>query len=363
MTQALYNFGPGPAMLPASVLEQVQREMLDYQGTGVSIVELSHRGPVFFQLLDDARALFRELTGLPDSHTILFMHGGAQMQFSAVPLNLMASKPAHRAQYAITGKWGRLAEAEARKYGDTSVLLDGKDSDYTRVPEWDSTQVDPEASYVHITTNNTLYGTQWSEIPDTGNVPLAADATSDILSRQFDYSRFGVLFAGLQKNLGPAGAAVVLVRNDLFEHALPETPKLLDYTIFRNNRTTPNTINTFAVYVMKLVLEWVKAEGGVEQMEARNSRKSARLYGVLDDSGFYLPSAHPESRSQMNVTFHLPSDELLQRFLSAADAAGFYAVKGHAEVGGIRASIYNAMPYEGVEALAQFMLEFERRNG
>ena len=261
----------------------------------------------------------------------------------------MASKPAHRAQYAITGKWGRLAEAEARKYGDTSVLLDGKDSGYTRVPEWDSTQVDPEASYVHITTNNTLYGTQWSEIPDTGNVPLAADATSDILSRQFDYSRFGVLFAGLQKNLGPAGAAVVLVRNDLFEHALPETPKLLDYTIFRNNRTMPNTINTFAVYVMKLVLEWVKGEGGVEQMEARNSRKSARLYGVLDDSGFYLPSAHPESRSQMNVTFRMENEAQEKAFLQRCAEKEIMGVRGHRSVGGLRASIYNAVPTENVE--------------
>lgn len=363
MTQPLYNFGPGPAMLPAPVLEQVQHEWLNFQGTGVSIVELSHRGPVFFGLLDEAQALFRELMQLPDSHTILFMHGGAQMQFSAVPLNLMATQPAHRAQYVITGKWGQLAEAEARKYGNTSVLLDGKDSDYTRMPEWDAAQVDPDASYVHLTTNNTLYGTQWQEMPDTGAVPLAADATSDILSRRIDFSRFGVLFAGFQKNLGPSGAAVVVVRNDLFEHALPETPKLLDYTIFRDNRTMPNTINTFAVYVMKLVLEWVKSEGGVAEMERRNTRKSARLYEVLDHSGFYLPVAHPESRSQMNVTFHLPSDELLQRFLSNADAAGLYAVKGHPEVGGIRASIYNPMPYEGVEALAQFMIEFERRHG
>ena len=363
MTHRLYNFGPGPAMLPAPVLEQVQREWLDYQGTGVSIVELSHRGPVFFQLLDETQALFRELTGLPDSHTILFMHGGAQLQFSAVPLNLMATKPARQAQYVISGKWGRLAEAEARKYGSTSVMLDGKDSDYTRLPEWNASRVDPEASYVHITTNNTLYGTQWPEIPDTGNVPLAADATSDILSRRLDYSCFGVLFAGFQKNLGPAGMAVVVVRNDLFEHALPETPKLLDYTVFRDNSTMPNTINTFAVYVMKLVLEWIKGEGGVEEMERRNTRKSARLYEVLDHSGFYLSIAHPESRSTMNVTFHLPSDELLQHFLSEADAVGLYAVKGHAEVGGIRASIYNAMPCEGVEMLAQFMIEFERRNG
>ena len=363
MTQPLYNFSPGPAMLPVPVMEQVQREWLDFQGTGVSIVELSHRGPVFSQLIEDVQTLFREISRLPDSHSILFMHGGAQMQFSAVPLNLIAMKPARNAQYVVSGKWGRLAEQEGHKYGNTSVMLDGSDSKYTRLPEWDTSRINPEASYVHITTNDTLYGTQWPEIPDSGDIPLVADATSDILSRKVDYSRFGVLFAGLQKNLGPPGLALVIVRNELLGHALPETPKLLDYSLCRQERSLMNTTNTFAVYVMKLVLEWLKDEGGVEEMERRNARKSARLYEILDHSGFYLPIAYPEHRSHMNVTFHLPSDELLQRFLSEANTAGLYSVRGHSEVGGIRASIYNPMPYEGVDALAQFMIEFERRNG
>ena len=231
MAQPLYNFSPGPAMLPVPVMEQVQREWLDFQGTGVSIVELSHRGPVFSQLIEDVQTLFREISRLPDSHSILFMHGGAQMQFSAVPLNLMNLKPTRQATYLITGKWGILAEEEGRKYGQTHIAMNGGDVGFRSIPEWDPGELDPNSSYVHLTSNNTLYGTQWHEFPETANVPLVADATSDILSRLIDFTRFGVLYAGLQKNLGPSGLALVLVRKDLLGQSLPETPKLLDLSL------------------------------------------------------------------------------------------------------------------------------------
>ena len=362
MTNRVYNFSAGPAMLPTPVMQKVQEEFLDYQGLGASIVEVSHRLPIFREILDSTESMFRELTNLPKNYRVLFMHGGAQMQFSAVPLNLMSRKK-HKGSYFITGRWGILAEKEAQRYGSTEILMDTKDFDYRLIPEYDGSKLDQESSYAHLTTNNTLYGTRWHSFPDTGSVPLAADATSDILSREMDYSQFGVVYAGFQKNLGTAGTAIVIVRDDLLGSALPETPKLLDYALFDEHHSLPNTINVFAVYVMRLMLEWVKEKGGVPEMEKLAEEKSALLYDVLDRSDFYLAVAHPEHRSTMNVTFNFPQDELLQKFLTESDKEGFFGLMGHAIVGGARASIYNAMPLEGVAELAKFMQEFERKNG
>jgi phosphoserine aminotransferase len=349
-------------MLPTPVMQKIQQEFLDYQGLGASIVELSHRLPLFKEILDTSESLFRELTGLPDNYKVMFMHGGAQMQFSAVPLNLMSRK-SHKGSYFITGRWGTLAEQEARRYGSTEVLMDGKEFEYRKIPYFDISSLDQNTSYVHMTTNNTLYGTRWHEFPDTKDVPLVADSTSDILSREIDYSRFGVVYAGLQKNLGPSGTALVLVREDLLGKALPETPKLLDYSLIAESQSILNTINVFGVYVTRLVLEWVKEQGGIPEMEKLAEQKSGILYEVLDNSDFYISVAHPDHRSTVNVTFHLEHDQALQKFLSESEGEGLFALKGHAAVGGVRASIYNAMPIDAVKQLADFMKEFERTNG
>ena len=269
----------------------------------------------------------------------------------------------HKGSYFITGRWGILAENEARKYGNTEILMDGKEFEYRQIPQYDTSSLDQDSSYAHMTTNNTLYGTRWHQFPDTGNVPLVADATSDILSREMDYSQFGIVYAGLQKNLGTSGTGLVVVREDLLGHSLPETPKLLDYALFDEHNSLPNTINVFAVYVMCLVLEWVKEQGGVPEMEKLAEKKSSLLYEILDNSELYSSVAHPKHRSTMNVTFHFPQEELLHKFLTESDNEGLFGLMGHAMVGGARASIYNAMPLEGVAELALFMQEFERKNG
>jgi len=361
MTNRVHNFGAGPATLPIPVMEKIQKEFLDFQGLGASIVEISHRLPVFKDILDTTKSLFRELTSLPHNYKILFMHGGAQMQFSAVPLNLMSLK-SRKASYFITGRWGVLAEKEARKYGKTKILMDGKKFEYRQIPKYDTSSMYKDSSYAHLTTNNTLYGTRWHKFPNTGNVPLVADATSDILSRIVDFSKFGLVYAGLQKNLGTSGTSLVVVREDLLGHALPETPKLLDYAFINEHNSLPNTINVFAVYVMRLVLEWVMDNGGVSEMEKMAKIKSNLLYEILDSSKLYTSIAHRKHRSTNNVTFHLPEEKLLQKFLTESDKEGLFALKGHASVGGVRASIYNAIPIEGVEALANFMKDFERKN-
>ena len=285
------------------------------------------------------------------------------MQFSAIPLNLIAYKSSRRGVYLITGKWGELAEQEARKYGLTHIAMNGQDAGFRSIPEWDPNELNPEDSYVHLTSNNTLYGTQWSQYPETANVPLVVDSTSDILSREIDYSRFGVVYAGLQKNLGPSGLSLVLVRRDLLGLCLPETPKLLDYQLTHQQRSLTNTINVFSVYVTLKMLKWIEKEGGVSAMEKRNVEKAKLLYELLEDSDLYQAFAEPKDRSVCNVTFHLRDPECNTLFLKESEKHGLYALKGHREVGGFRASIYNAMPLEGVKALAEFMREFEKSRG
>lgn len=363
MSEPVYNFGAGPAMLPFPVMQRMREELLDYKGMGVSVIEISHRSKEFEALLTHCDTLIREVAGLGEAHEILYMHGGAQMQFAAVPLNLLGLKPAHKAVYSETGNFSRLANVEAARYGNIVIASSSKDRDYAYIPTLERGMIDDDASYAYITSNNTIYGTQYREYPDTGDIPLVVDSTSDIFSRRVDFTRTGVVFAGLQKNLGVSGTALVIVRRDLIGHALERTPSLLDYAVYQKNHSMPNTINTFAIYAMSLVLEWLRDQGGVDAMAKSNEAKASLLYDVIDSSSFYRGTADIGDRSRMNVTFVLPTDELNALFIKEALAQGLYALKGHRVVGGVRASIYNPMPLAGCRKLADFMREFERTHG
>jgi len=364
MTHRVFNFAPGPAALPLPVLKQVQEEFLDYKGIGASIIEISHRSPEYMAILAETEALLRELMNIPKNYAVIFPTGGGQMQFSMVPLNLIGLKPKKLAYYAMSGNFSTRARDEALKYGRAEEAGSSEATRFDRIPQVPpASELDPEASYFHITTNNTIMGTQWHEFPDTGDIPLVGDATSEILSREIDITRFGVLYAGAQKNLGPSGQSVDIVRDDLLGHPLPITPKLLNYSQLAEDHSLTSTVNTFSIYVINLVLHWVKDQGGVKAVETVNRKKAATLYEVLDKSSFYTGHAAKDSRSLMNVTFDLPTPELVDRFVEEALAEGLYALRGHRFKGGIRASIYNATPLEGAQALARFMEEFERRNG
>ncbi len=359
----VFNFGAGPAMLPTSVMERARDEFLDFQGMGAGLIEISHRCKEFDAVIDKTDALFKELSGIPDNYKILYVHGGAQMQFSAIPLNLLNLKPAHKAAYVDSGNFAMLARKEASRYGNVICAATSEATNYDRIPAFDPKALDADTSYVHITSNNTIFGTRWHQFPDTGSIPLVADMTSELLSRKLDYNQFGVIFAGLQKNLGPAGMALVLIREDLLGHALPYTPSLLDYSVYAKNHSLYNTNNTFAIYMMMLVLEWLKEQGGVDAIELQNEKKAKLIYDAIDGTDFYIGSAHKDHRSVMNVTFNIAKPELTDTFVSEANKQGLYALKGHRLVGGIRASIYNAMPVEGCQKLVDFMKDFEKRNG
>lgn len=354
----VYNFGAGPAMLPLPVMERAQKEFLDFANLGAGLIEISHRSKEFEAVLDATDALMVELANIPANYKILYVHGGAQLQFSAIPLNLINRLPAKKAAYIESGNFAKLAAKEAARYGTIVTAASSASNNYDRVPEFDTTKLGSDISYVHITSNNTLYGTRWNQFPDTGAIPLVADMTSELMSRKIDVSRFGIIYAGLQKNLGPSGLACVIVRDDLLDYALPETPNLLNYKTYAEQHSLANTNNTFAIYMMKLVLEWLRDEGGVTAIEKQNEKKAKLLYDVIDSSEFYLGFSHPDHRSTMNVTFNLANNELLEDFLKGADARGLYALKGHRAVGGARASIYNAMPVAGCQALADYMQEY-----
>ncbi|PCH59006.1 MAG: 3-phosphoserine/phosphohydroxythreonine aminotransferase [SAR86 cluster bacterium] len=362
MTQ-VFNFSAGPAMLPRPVMEKAQREFLDFQGMGASLIEISHRSKEFDAVINKTDALLTELAAIPDNYKILYVHGGAQMQFSAVPMNLIARKPALKAVYVESGNFAKLAMKEAARYGDVTNVASSADSNYDHIPAFDINSVSDDTSYIHITSNNTIYGTRWQEFPDTGEIPLVADMTSELLSRKIDISKFGIIYAGLQKNLGPAGLACVIIREDLLGLALESTPSLLNYAVYADKHSLANTNNTFAIYMMSLVLEWLKEQGGVDAIEVQNDSKAALIYDVIDKSAFYTGTAAIEHRSKMNITFNMVDESLLDNFLAQALQAGLYALKGHRNVGGMRASIYNAMPVAGCEALADFMRSFEKSNG
>lgn len=363
MTKQVYNFGAGPAMLPVPVMQQIQEEFLDFQGMGVSLIEISHRSKEFEAVINRCDELIRELANLPENYKILYTHGGAQMQFAGVPLNLLGLKPAHKAVYCETGNFSKLANKEAARYGDIVIACSSADTDYDRIPALTSDMIPDDASYAYITSNNTIYGTRYQQYPDTGDTPLVIDATSDMFSHVVDFSKIGVMFAGMQKNLGPSGTAAIIIREDLIGHAMERTPSLLDYAVYEKSHSLANTNNTFAIYTMSLVMQWLKDQGGIAAIEKVNRVKAATLYDVIDQSSYYSGTAHPDHRSIMNITFTLPDEDSTAAFLKQAGENGLYALKGHRNVGGVRASIYNAMPLAGCEKLAEFMQEFERTQG
>ncbi len=363
MAKQIYNFGAGPAMLPVPVMQQIQEEFLDFKSMGVSLIEISHRSKEFEVIINSCDALIRELANLAENYKILYIHGGAQMQFASVPLNLLGLKPAHKAVYTETGKFSKLAREEAARYGEIIIASSSANTNYDRIPALTADMIPEDASYAYITSNNTLYGTQYTEYPDTGNTPLVIDATSDIFSHVVDFSKIGVMFAGMQKNLGPSGTAAIIIREDLIGHAIGQTPSLLNYEVYEKSHSLANTNNTFAIYTMNLVMQWLKDQGGIAAIEKVNQAKAATLYNVIDQSNYFSGTAHADHRSIMNVTFTLPDDDSTSAFLKQADSNGLYALKGHRNVGGVRASIYNAMPLAGCEKLAEFMKEFERTRG
>jgi phosphoserine aminotransferase len=361
MSHRIFNFNPGPAMLPLSVLKQIQEELLDYKGSGMSIMEASHRSKWFEDVLQDAIARTKRLLGLDDRFRVLFMQGGASMQFCLVPMNLaLGDKPL---DYVDTGTWSTKAIKEAKIQGkNVRVVASSEDREYTYIPE--SIPIDEDAAFLHITSNNTIRGTQFRDFPRTKKVPLISDMSSDIFSRRFDPAPFGLIYAGAQKNAGPAGVTLVILREDMLERVPAGLPTMLKYTTYAEKNSLYNTPPSFAIYVTGLVLKWLEEEmGGLERMEKINREKAELIYGYLDSQDFYRGTAQPQSRSWMNVTFRLPSEELEKAFLEQAQQNGLGGLKGHRSVGGCRASIYNAMAIEGVQALIEFMKNFASKNG
>ncbi|MCX7787188.1 MAG: 3-phosphoserine/phosphohydroxythreonine transaminase [Spirochaetes bacterium] len=355
----VYNFSAGPSMLPEVVLQRAAQEMLDYRGSGQSVMEMSHRSHWFEEIIQEAEALLRELMGIPDTYAVLFLQGGASLQFSMVPLNLLPEGGV--AEYVETGHWAAKAAEEAARYGTIRITASSRDRNYSYIPNVPSPGMD--AAYLHITTNNTIYGTRFTRIPETGSVPLVADMSSNILSEPIDIGKFGLVYAGAQKNLGPAGVTVVIIRKDLVGRHRPITPTMLRYDIHVENHSLYNTPPCYSIYILKLVLEEVKRKGGVEEMYRVNLEKARILYDFLDQSRLFRGTVDPSVRSLMNVPFVTGSKELDALFLKEAEARGFINLKGHRTVGGMRASIYNAMPVEGVKALVSFMKEFEAKHG
>lgn len=358
----VYNFSAGPSMLPEPVLQKAAAEMMDYEGSGQSVMEMSHRSKVYDGIIQGAQALLREVMGIPDNYKVLFLQGGASSQFAAVPMNLMVKN--RKADYVLSGQFSTKAFQEACRYGDAKAVASSKGDNFSHIPEIDKSQCRPDADYFHICLNNTIYGTLWHQLPDTGGVPLVADISSCILSEPLDVSRFGLLYAGAQKNVAPAGLTIVIVREDLIGEALEGTPTMFQYDVMAKNDSMYNTPPCWSIYMCKLVLEWIKNDiGGLEKMGQRNAAKAQLLYDFLDQSKLFKPCARKDSRSMMNVTFVTGDADLDAKFVKEAASAGFVNLKGHRSVGGMRASIYNAMPVEGIEKLVAFMKAFEGGNG
>lgn len=357
--ERVYNFSAGPSMLPLDVLKKAAEEMTNYGGTGMSVMEMSHRSKAYKAIIEEAEGLMRSLMNIPDDYYVLFLQGGASSQFSMIPLNLMKTG---KADYVITGQWAKKAYEEGCRYGDAYAVASSKDKTFSYIPKLDKSMFRKDADYVHITMNNTIYGTKYHNIPDTGDVPLVADISSCILSEELDVTKFGMLYAGAQKNIGPAGLTVVIIRKDLVGNAKENTPVMFNYQIHAENGSMYNTPPTYSIYICKLVLEWIKNMGGVKAIEKINVEKANILYDYLDSSDFFKGTVVKEDRSLMNVPFLSPSDELNKKFIAEAAEAGFVNLAGHRTVGGMRASIYNAMPVEGVKALVEFMKKFEAEN-
>ena len=359
--KTVYNFAPGPAMLPRPVMKKAQQEFLDWNGTGMSVMEVSHRSKEFIALAEESEADLRDILGIPGNYKVLFMQGGATSQFAMVPMNLLQGGKS--ADYIHTGSWSVKAGKEAQRHGKVRVAATSKAQNYMTIPDRDTWQLDKDAAYVYICTNETIGGVEFQSIPDVGSVPLVADMTSHALSRPVDVSKFGIIIAGSQKNIGPAGLVIVIIREDLIGAESAHLPSLMDYAHMAANESMSNTPPTFSWYIAALVFKWIKAEGGLAVMEKYAIKRSDKLYTAIDASGFYHNPVDKRYRSRMNVTFTLVDANLDGKFVQEAKAAGLEALKGHRSVGGIRASIYNAMPMEGVDALISFMQEFERKNG
>ena len=360
-TARVYNFSSGPAVLPVSVLEQIQRDLVSLPGVGMSILEVSHRSAVFEQVIAKAEGDLRELAGIPANYKVLFLQGGASLQFSMVPMNLLPE--GRTADYIITGTWTDKAAKEAKKVGAVNIAATSAGDNFSRIPVQSEWTLTPDAAYLHITSNNTIEGTQWHSEPNVGDVPLISDASSDILSRPIEISKYGLIYAGAQKNLGPAGTTIVIIREDLLQRSSKSLHTMLNYATHAENGSLYNTPPVFAIYGVGLVLQWLRAQGGLQAIAKVNQRKAAKLYAEIDRTGFYRPTANKADRSLMNVTFRLPSEALEKQFVKESTAAGFDGLKGHRSVGGMRASIYNAFPEDGIDGLVDFMREFERKNG
>ncbi len=357
----VYNFSAGPAVLPEPVLRQAAAEMLDWHGSGMSVMEMSHRGNEFISIAAKAEADFRSLLSIPAQYKVLFMQGGAIGENAIVPMNLVAGKAS--ADYVDTGEWSKKSIKEAKKYTRVTIAASSVDSGFTRVPPFAEWKLDPDAAYVHVCTNETIGGVEFHRTPDTGSVPLVADMSSHLLSRAFDVTKFGVIYGGAQKNIGPAGLTLVVVHDGLLDRALPITPSAFHWKAQAEADSMLNTPPTYAIYIAGLVFEWLIGQGGIRAIEQRNIAKASLLYDLLDSSAFYSNPVAPEDRSRMNIPFRLADDALDKVFLEGAQARGMVQLKGHRSVGGMRASIYNAMPVEGVEALVGYMRDFERQHG
>ncbi|MDQ0060826.1 3-phosphoserine/phosphohydroxythreonine transaminase [Paenibacillus harenae] len=361
MTRA-FNFNAGPAAIPLEVLQQAQEQFVDYHGAGMSIMEMSHRSALYEQVNNEAQSLLRELYGVPDNYRILFVQGGASTQFAMIPLNLV--RPGRPGAYVKTGAWADKAIKEAKLVGETVIAASTESDKYMRMPTAEEIVIPDNAAYLHVTSNETIGGTQFFDFPQTGNVPLIADMSSDILSRPVDVSKFGLIYAGAQKNLGPSGVTVVIVRDDLIAESPSTIPTMFRYSTHASNNSLYNTPPSFAVYMVSLVLNWIKGKGGIAQMDQFNRDKTKLIYDKIDQSGgFYIGCAQPQSRSLMNITFRIHSEELEKQFIKESEKEGFVGLKGHRDVGGLRASTYNAVPLESCQALAQFMADFQKRNG
>ncbi|SCV23063.1 Phosphoserine aminotransferase [Bacillus cereus] len=360
MMERVYNFSAGPSILPLPVLEKVQKELVNYNGTGMSIMEMSHRSSYFQSIIDEASSLIRELMNIPNEYEVLFLQGGASLQFSMIPLNVMNTYK--KAGYVLTGSWSKKAMQEAEKVGEVQVIASSENEKFTTIPKLDGLLGDENLDYVHITTNNTIEGTKYVDIPHVDKVPLVADMSSNILSEKYDVSKFGLIYAGAQKNLGPAGLTIAIIKRDLIGGADRSCPTMLNYETYSKNNSLYNTPPSFSIYVTKLVLEWLKEQGGVSAIEEQNRMKSSLLYNFLDESKLFTSPVDPTYRSLMNIPFTTPSEELNNEFLQKAKERGLVTLKGHRSVGGMRASIYNAMPAHGVQQLVNYMKEFELEN-
>ena len=357
---SVYNFSAGPSMLPLGVLEKVQGELLNYEGSGQSVMEMSHRSKEFQKIIDDAEANLREIMNIPDNYKVLFVQGGGTLQFAMVPLNLLTKSK--KADYVLTGTWAKKAYKEAQKFGDIKVVASSEDDTFTWVPKITKEDIRPDADYVYITTNNTIYGTKYNYVPETGDIPLVADMSSNILSEEVDVTKFGIIWAGAQKNVAPAGVSIVIIREDLIGNCPKEVPTYLDYSVHAENGSMYNTPPCWSIYVAGEVFKYIKSIGGIKEMEKRNIAKAQLLYDAIDSSKMFKAPVAKEDRSLMNVVFVTGDADLDKKFIAEAKEAGFVNLSGHRSIGGMRASIYNAMPYEGVEELVKFMKKFEEEN-